>query len=119
MFDEVYHAFTAGEYVAGNPDAFVWGATAPREGVAYTWNHPPAGLLLIAAGIITFGDDAWGWRLPSAAFGALGLVVLYLLALRLTGSETVALLAASLLLFDGLYFAQSRSECWTSSEPSS
>lgn len=108
MFDEVYHAFTAAEYVAGNPDAFVWGATPPREGVAYTWNHPPAGLLLIAAGILAFGDDPWGWRFPSAAFGAIGLVVLYLLALRLTGRETVALLAACLLLFDGLYFAQSR-----------
>src|SRR5262245_11460558 len=24
IYDEAYHAFTAGEYLAGNPDAFLW-----------------------------------------------------------------------------------------------
>lgn len=108
MFDEVYHAYTAGQYVAGNPDAYLWNTKAPREGVAYMWNHPPAGVLLIAGGILVFGDNSWGWRLASALFGAAGIVLSYFLALKLTRSNGVATLASCLLLMDGLYLAQSR-----------
>jgi len=62
VFDEVYHAYTAGQYVAGNADAYVWNTTAPREGVAYMWNHPPLGVLLITTGILTWGDNSFGRR---------------------------------------------------------
>jgi dolichyl-phosphate-mannose-protein mannosyltransferase len=108
VFDEVYHAYTAGQYVAGNADAYVWDTNAPREGVAYMWNHPPAAVLCIAASILVWGDDAFGWRFASVVFGAGGVVLAYLLALRLTRDVAVSLLAALLLLVDGLYFAQSR-----------
>jgi dolichyl-phosphate-mannose--protein O-mannosyl transferase len=108
MYDEAYHAFTAGQYLAGNPDAFVWSTPAPRPGVGYTWNHPPAGLLLIAAGIAIQGDNPRGWRISSALFGALGILAAYLLALRLSRDREVAQLTAALLLVDGLYFVQSR-----------
>ncbi len=43
IYDEVYHAYTAGEYVRGNADAYLWNTVAPRPGVAYMWNHPPWG----------------------------------------------------------------------------
>ena len=108
VFDEVYHAYTAGQYVAGNADAYVWSTKAPREGVAYMWNHPPAAVLCIAASIIVWGDDPFGWRFASAIFGAAGVVLAYLLALRLTKDLHVALLAVLLLLVDGMYFAQAR-----------
>ena len=108
IYDEVYHAYTAGQYVAGNRDAYVWYTHAPRQGVAYTWNHPPAGLLLIAAGIALAGDNPLGWRISSATFGALGILVVYLLALTLTRESEIGQLAAALLLVDGLYFVQSR-----------
>ncbi|HJQ97805.1 MAG TPA: phospholipid carrier-dependent glycosyltransferase [Candidatus Polarisedimenticolaceae bacterium] len=108
VFDEVYHAYTAGQYVAGNADAYVWSTTAPREGVAYMWNHPPLGILLIATGILTWGDVAFGWRFMSVIFGAAGIVLAFVLALRVTKDRTVALLAAGLLLAEGLYFAQAR-----------
>lgn len=108
VFDEVYHAYTAGQYVAGNADAYVWYTTAPVPGVAYMWNHPPLGLLFIAGGILLWGDDAFGWRFSSVMFGAAGIALAFLLALRLTGSKRTAWLAALLLLLDGMYFAQSR-----------
>ncbi len=108
VFDEVYHAYTAAQYVAGNHDAYVWYTTAPRDGVASTWNHPPAGLLVMAASIRIWGDNAIGWRFGSAVFGAAGVVLTYLLALATTRRRLVAVVAASLLLIDGLYFVQSR-----------
>ena len=108
MYDEAYHAFTAAEYLAGNPDAFLWDTPAPRQGVGFTWNHPPAGLLLITAGIAVLGDNPRGWRISSALFGALGIVVAYLLALRLSRDHEIAQITAALLLVDGLYFVQAR-----------
>jgi dolichyl-phosphate-mannose-protein mannosyltransferase len=108
VFDEVYHAYTAGQYAAGNHDAYLWNTHAPREGVAYMWNHPPAGILFMAAGITIWGDDPFGWRIGSAIFGAAGVVLAYLLALAITGRKPVAVIAAALLLVDGLYVVQSR-----------
>jgi dolichyl-phosphate-mannose-protein mannosyltransferase len=108
IYDEVYHAFTAGEYLRGNPDAFLWSTPAPNARVGYTWNHPPAGVLLIAAGMAILGDNPRGWRISSAVFGALGILVAYLLALTLSRDHGVAQIAAGLLLLDGLYFVQSR-----------
>jgi dolichyl-phosphate-mannose-protein mannosyltransferase len=108
IYDEAYHAFTAGEILAGNPDAFLWSTPAPREGLGYTWNHPPVGLLLISAGIAAVGDTPTGWRIASAVFGALGIFLAYLLALSVTRDRETAQLTGALLLVDGLYFVQSR-----------
>jgi dolichyl-phosphate-mannose--protein O-mannosyl transferase len=108
VFDEVYHAFTAGQYAAGNHDAYVWNTDAPREGVGYMWNHPPAGILFMTAGIAIWGDNPFGWRIASAIFGATGIVLAYLLALAVTRRKSTAVIAASLLLVDGLYVVQSR-----------
>jgi dolichyl-phosphate-mannose--protein O-mannosyl transferase len=108
IFDEVYHAYTAGQYVAGNKDAYVWYTRAPRKDVAYMWNHPPLGVHLISIGIRIWGDNSFGWRFMSVVFGAIGLVVAYALGLALTGQVSIAALAAFLLWMDGLYFVQSR-----------
>ena len=108
IFDEVYHAYTAGQYVAGNRDAYVWYTKAPQKGVAYMWNHPPLAVHLISIGIRLWGDRSFGWRFMSAVFGAIGLVVAYYLGLALTRSVGVALLATFLLWMDGLYFVQAR-----------
>lgn len=108
IYDEVYHAYTAEEYVRGNADAYVWYTTAPRENVAYEWTHPPTGKLLLAGGIWLWGDSSFGWRFASAAFGAIGIGLAFLLGKRVAGSALVGLLAAGLLMVDGLYFVQSR-----------
>ena len=108
IYDEVYHAYTAAQYVAGNADAYVWYTHAPEPNVAYTWNHPPLGLWCIAAGIRLFGNNAFGWRIVPALFGALGIALTYVLVLRATDRSGVAAVAAGLLLMDGLWFVQSR-----------
>jgi dolichyl-phosphate-mannose-protein mannosyltransferase len=108
IYDEVYHAFTAGEYARGNADAYVWDTQPSQPGRAYMWNHPTLGVSLIAGGILLYGNDPFGWRIASSIFGAAGIALVWFLALRLTRRRSIALLAAGLLLLDGLYFVQSR-----------
>lgn len=108
IYDEVYHAFTAAQWVKGNTDAWVWFTRSPVEGTAYEWTHPPLGKEIIALGIILFGDDRFGWRFTSAIFGAIGVGMIYWLGLALTRRRVAAALCAVLTLADGLYFVQSR-----------
>jgi len=107
-FDEVYYAYTAGQYAAGNADAYVWDTKAPERGVAYVWNHPPMGVLMISGGILLWGDEPFGWRFSSAVFGAIGILLIYMIAMAMLRDRTMAVLAASLVLVDPLWFVQSR-----------
>jgi dolichyl-phosphate-mannose--protein O-mannosyl transferase len=94
MFDEVYHAKAAREYLEDAP---------PNE-----WVHPPMAKWLIAIGIDRFGYEAWAWRLTAALAGiALG-PVFFLLAREVLPTPRAAGLAAALLLCDGVYLVQSR-----------
>jgi dolichyl-phosphate-mannose--protein O-mannosyl transferase len=94
IFDEVYHAKTALQYLNGEP---------PTE-----WVHPPTAKLLIAAGVFLFGYHAWAWRLAPALAGIALAPVFFLLARRVLPNERAALVAALLLLCDGVYLVQSR-----------
>lgn len=109
IYDEVYHAYTAAQYVNGNTDAWDWRTQSPVEGTAYEWTHPPLGKEIIAIGIWLFGDDRFGWRFMSAIVGAIGLGMIYWLGTLLTGRRVAGILAATLTLVDGLYFVESRS----------
>jgi dolichyl-phosphate-mannose--protein O-mannosyl transferase len=106
VFDELYYAYTAGKYVAG--DEAYSTEIPPRQDPAIEWTHPPLAKLLIAGGILLAGDNPLGWRIASVLFGVAGAVVTYLLALSLTGSRVTSGLAAGLLLMDGLYLVESR-----------
>ena len=126
LFDEILFAYTAGEYVAGNEDAFRWdhqcSATRSSEKCAevnpnakrgdrigkYQWAHPPLGKLIMGGGIILFGNDPFGWRVMSAVVGAVGIVLAYGLGWLVTGQRAVGLLTAGLLLLDTMYFLYSR-----------
>lgn len=94
VFDEVYHAKTALQYLQGLP---------PVE-----WVHPPTAKLLIAAGVWAFGYNAWAWRLVPALAGISLAPVFYLLACQVAARRRAALLASALLLCDGVYLVQSR-----------
>jgi len=94
IFDEVYHAKTALEYLNGQ---------TPTE-----WVHPPTAKLLIAVPVYFVGYHAWAWRLAPALAGLALVPVFFLLARRVLGSERAALIAAVLLLSDGVYLVQSR-----------
>jgi len=94
VFDEVYHAKTALQYLNGEP---------PTE-----WVHPPTAKLLIAVGVWAFGYHPWAWRLLPALAGIALAPVFFLLARRVLATERAALLASVLLLADGVYLVQSR-----------
>lgn len=106
VFDELYYAYTAGRYVAG--DEAYDTSIMPRDDPAIEWTHPPLAKLLIAGGILLLGDDPLGWRVAAVLAGAAGVVITYHLALALTGSRATSALAAGLLLLDGLYLVESR-----------
>lgn len=106
VFDELYYAYTAGKYVAGE-EAYS-SRLPPHDRPTIEWTHPPVAKLLIAGGILVAGDNPLGWRIASILFGSAGVIVTYCLALALTQSQRIAFLTGGLLLLDGLYFIESR-----------
>jgi len=107
IFDEVYHAFTAREYLEGHQVAWEWWTTPP-EGVAYEWTHPPVAKYGMVVGMAIFGENSLGWRFGGAVFGVISILGLYKLVHVLFKNDRVALLSAFLLSIEGLHLAQSR-----------
>ncbi|MDT0180128.1 glycosyltransferase family 39 protein [Microbacterium sp. ARD31] len=71
--------------------------------------HPPLGKWIIALGMLTFGPETgWGWRFTTALLGTAAVLVLMLLARRMTGSTNVAVVAGLFLAVDGLSVAMNR-----------
>ena len=93
-FDEVYYADAAESLLNGTGDP--------------NWVHPPLGKLLIAGGIAIAGDNPFGWRLASALSGAICVLLVYLLSLKLFNSRVAASVSGLLLMLDPLSFVQSR-----------
>lgn len=107
VFDEVYHGFTAKEYLKGSKEAWEWWTTPP-PGVAYEWTHPPlAKEIMTGSMFIISSTDAWGWRLPGAILGVVSIFLIYKLGERIFG-KNAGLVSAFLFSFDGLNFVQSR-----------
>lgn len=77
-----------------------------HEGEIMRPEHPSLGKLFIASGIFVFGDNSWGWRLPSAIFAAASIVLFYFICRRLLG-VSAALLASILLALESLTFVHS------------
>lgn len=106
-FDEVYHAFTAKEFVEGNPAAWEYWATPP-EGFAFEWTHPPLAKLIMAAGITLFGQNPFSWRIFGVLAGVGIVFLVYQLGRALFKKEAPSLVAAFLVATDGLFFTMSR-----------
>lgn len=71
--------------------------------------HPPLGKWIIALGMLVIGPETgWGWRLTTVLLGTAAVLVLMLLARRLTGSTTFAVVAGLLMAVDGLAVSMSR-----------
>ncbi len=100
VFDEVY-------YVDGANDLLDHGVEVDGANPEFVV-HPPLGKWLISIGIALFGDSSFGWRFSTAVAGVISVLLLYLIALRLFRSESVALIAGSLLAIDGLAIVMSR-----------
>jgi len=94
LFDEVFHARTAYEFVHHLP--------------VYETSHPPLGKLLISVGIRLFGSTPFGWRFIPALFG-IGLVpVIYLFAFAITGKRNAAIFATTLFDCEFMHLTESR-----------
>ena len=107
IFDEVYCAFTAQEIAKGNIKAWEWWNPSP-EGFAYGWTHPYLAKLIMAVGVLIFGQSQFAFRLPAAIFGTGVIYFIYLLAKQIFKNEKIALLSAFIASFDGLMFVMSR-----------
>ena len=106
MFDEVYYAKDAKAIVDGRV-----GPAAPlrwEAGDEVSWPHPEMGKFAIAAGIVLFGDRAFGWRFPAVIAGLMTLACVYPLARRLGLPPPWALIALVFAAADTLGIAQSR-----------
>jgi len=71
-------------------------------------DKPILGYWAIAAGMKVFGAGEFGARFFSGVFGASCVVVLFLLARRMTGSAKTALAAAAMLAASPVMFAESK-----------
>ncbi|MBI2596019.1 phospholipid carrier-dependent glycosyltransferase [Candidatus Daviesbacteria bacterium] len=108
VFDEVYHAFTAKEYLLGHKEAWEWWNTPP-PGVAYEWTHPPLAKEVMAASMfLVRSTDAWAYRFPGILLGIFSVYMIYLLGKLLFKEESAGLIAAFIFSLDGLNFVQSR-----------
>jgi dolichyl-phosphate-mannose-protein mannosyltransferase len=118
-FDERYYAENAWSMLhVGYAQNFTDGAEARIaaggttalmvEGQATQVVHPDVGKWMIALGEWLFGFNSFGWRIASAVVGALTVLVLCRLALRLTGSVAFGCLAGFLLAIDGVHLTLSR-----------
>jgi Gpi18-like mannosyltransferase len=99
IFDEIYFARAAEEYLTGK--------------YIYENTHPPLTKLIITVSTMLFGgmpggDNPAGWRFLDVVFGAIAIVVIYAFAKRLTRSTLFASFAAILFTADGMHFVQSR-----------
>ena len=106
-FDEVYHAFTARRILVSDARAWEWWNTPP-EGFAYEWTHPPLAKLGMVVGMLIFGENSFGWRIPGALLGVGSVFLVYLIAKHLFKDELVGILASAVFALDGLALVMSR-----------
>lgn len=94
IFDEIYHARTAFEFLNGMQP--------------YEWTHPPLGKLLISLGIALFGMNPFGWRIIGTLFGVAMIPIMYLFGRKLFGKKFYAFCTAFLMMFDFMHFGLTR-----------
>jgi dolichyl-phosphate-mannose-protein mannosyltransferase len=70
--------------------------------------HPPLAKQIIAFSIRNLGDNPLGWRYPSALFGALAIVAVYLCGLALFAAQAPAIAAALIAFFNQMLFVVAR-----------
>ncbi len=118
QFDETYYVKDAwtlsrlgyeGAWPSGANESFLAGdvnvfTTDPAFVV-----HPPLGKWIIALGMMALGPGSgWGWRITTALLGTAAVLLLMLIAKRMTRSTTFAVIAGLLMAIDGLAIAMSR-----------
>ncbi|WP_309065735.1 dolichyl-phosphate-mannose--protein mannosyltransferase [Microbacterium sp.] len=118
MFDETYYVKDAwslwtfgyeAKWDEGADAALARGDASGLSREAAYVVHPPLGKWVIALGMALTGPgSSVGWRLGVAVLGSLTVLLVYLVALRLTRSRALAAIAGGLLAIDGLGIVMSR-----------
>jgi len=93
VFDEVHFVAQGRHYLHGE---------------SFLDPHPPLAKLVIAAGILIFGDHPWSWRVGNATIGTAMVGITYLLGRRMSGSRLAGAIAGGIILFDGMFLVYSR-----------
>ena len=70
--------------------------------------HPPLAKQIMALGVALFGDNAWGWRLPSLLFGALALFAAMRAAWHSSHTRAASLLTGFFVGTNFLLFVHAR-----------
>ncbi|APT84358.1 dolichyl-phosphate-mannose--protein mannosyltransferase [Corynebacterium aquilae] len=106
VFDEKHYVPQAFDMVQSTSNPLIGGIESnPGYGLVV---HPPLAKQLIALGEYIFGYTPWGWRLMTAIFGVLVLVMIYLLGREISRSRWVGGIAALLATIDGVLVVASR-----------
>jgi predicted membrane-bound dolichyl-phosphate-mannose-protein mannosyltransferase len=105
IFDEVYYV-NAARILLGWPAASHY--VGSPIGLDPNTEHPPLGKLLIAGSMLLFGDNGFGWRIPSVIAGMIALVAVYGIVRQLHRSAWLAILVVALVSLDNLTFVHDR-----------
>ncbi len=111
IFDEWYYVNVA-RVILGLPQSLGANNKPPYvdavTGLDPNHEHPPLAKLLIAFSLYVFGDNGYGWRIPSVIFGSAAVLIFYLLLKKMSNYRMVPLIATFLFSFDNLTFVHSR-----------
>jgi len=106
VFDEHYYVHDALLILHGDLGASPTDEWKPAKLLSVA--HPDLGKLAIAAGIALFGNDAWGWRVPSALAGTALIGLVFPLARRMGLTAEWSLAALILAASDPMLMLESR-----------
>jgi predicted membrane-bound dolichyl-phosphate-mannose-protein mannosyltransferase len=111
IFDEWYYVNVA-RVILGLPQSVGANGQPPYvnvpTGLDPNHEHPPLAKLLIALSMWLLGNNGYGWRIPSVIFGAISVLVFYLLMKRISTYEMIPIVSTFLFSFDNLAFVHSR-----------
>lgn len=107
IFDEAYYVNAARVMVGIHPPADQHYADQPLF-LDPNSEHPPLAKAVIGLGIVFFGDNGVGWRIPSLVAGMVALLAVYGIVRALGGRPWLGVLAVGLYSFDILSFIHGR-----------
>ncbi len=93
LFDEAFYVNDGNRIVSG-------------QGTERT-EHPPLGKFIVAAGIMLFGNNPFGWRFFSVVAGTVSLLLFYFICRELSMPKIATLIASFILAFENISFVQS------------